>query len=1116
MEIDMSNTDTLQKLASLIFPDVTDADTVESLEERFPERGLSEGAKVTRIAPSPTGSMHIGNLYGGLADERIAHSATKDGVFYLRIEDTDDKREVPGAVEKIIKYLGAFGIEFDEGASADGDIGAYGPYRQRARAKIYHIVAKKLLLDGRAYPCFCTEEDLQKAHAAQEAAKENFGYYGKWAIHRDMPAEEAIKRIENGESYVLRFRSMGDPTKKVEFKDQIKGKLSFPENDQDFVLLKSDGIPTYHFAHVVDDHFMRTTDVVRGEEWLSTLPWHVELWRACGFKMPRFCHTAQVMKLDEETGTKRKMSKRKDPECTLGFYFEKGYPAASVIEYLMTLLNSNYEQWRQANPTASYKDFPFKAGAMGNSGAMFDLAKFNDVSKNVIAHMTADEVYAFVAEWAKENDPDFYALISADAEYLKKFLAIGRGGKKPRKDFACWSEVKDFVSYMYDALFEQKDEYPAHVSAEDRNVLLKEYAALYAPEDDNNTWFEKVKNLSEAHGYTGDMKAYKATPEAFKGSVADVSNVIRVAITGRTNSPDLCSLMALLGKDRVTERLEKGGELLSKETHMNTLSLTIPASLAAKGVNTTPFVVKQLKELAENGGTLFFEPGIYHFYEDGALSGFFAPSNNLSGTKKVCFPILDAQNVTVDGGGSVFVFHGKAFPFIVSECSDITLKNFTCDTALPSVAAIKITEKNEEGFCAVIDKKKSPFRTENGHLLFELESGVLSTEAGKVSLHSLDRMNIKYLYAGDSSQDRTGLAAPFMDTDAFDLGDKIYFRYREDTQISCPFEVGERVVINLEEKRERAVFFFENSERVTVENVVIRRGGGMGVIAQMCTDITVTNMRTDKTAHGDSVTLTADAFHLVNCSGTFELSGCDMSSFLDDACNVHGVYTVLDRVNGDCLHVHLGHADQNYFCPYKACDRIVLIDDKTLEPVCEAIVKDVFFTSNDGMNLSVGVEFLHGADALRPGFFVENPLRMPDTLIHNNRFSDFPHFRLSGAGKIRFENNVVSDCQAAIYFYDLAAYWFESGRIHDAVVKQNRFINCNALCADQVIDIRVSGFDEYNAPPVHDRIEISDNTFEKIQKYAVRACGVKELVVKDNTLDGAPLDESKILHIRKA
>lgn len=547
--------DNLQKLASLIFPDVTDTDTVESLEALFPERGLSEGAKVTRIAPSPTGSMHIGNLYGGLADERIAHTATPDGVFYLRIEDTDDKREVPGAVDKIIKFLGAFGIEFDEGASAEGDRGAYGPYRQRARAKFYHIVAKKLLLDGRAYPCFCTEEELQKTHAAQEAAKENFGYYGKWAIHRDMPVEEAIRRIENGDSYVLRFRSMGDPNKKVEFKDQIKGKLSFPENDQDFVLLKSDGIPTYHFAHVVDDHFMRTTDVVRGEEWLSTLPWHVELWRACGFKMPRFCHTAQVMKLDEETGAKRKMSKRKDPECTLGFYFEKGYPASGVIEYLMTLLNSNYEQWRSANPNASYKEFPFKASAMGNSGAMFDLAKFNDVSKNVISHMTAEEVYAGVSEWAKENDPDFFALLSADPDSITRFFAIGRGGKKPRKDFACWSEVKDFASYMFDSLFEQKDEYPAHISAEERRAILDEYASVYSPEDDNNTWFEKLKALSEAHGYTSDMKAYKADPSAFKGSVADVSNVLRVAVTGRQNSPDLCSVMAILGKERVLARL---------------------------------------------------------------------------------------------------------------------------------------------------------------------------------------------------------------------------------------------------------------------------------------------------------------------------------------------------------------------------------------------------------------------------------------------------------------------------------------------------------------------------------------------------------------------------------
>lgn len=550
----------LLELSQLIFPDLTDADTVESLEELFPDRGLKEGAKVTRIAPSPTGSMHIGNLYGALADERIAHTATDDGVFYLRIEDTDDKREVPGAVEKIIKYLGAFGIEFDEGASAEGDVGTYGPYRQRQRAKYYHIVARKLLLEGRAYPCFCSEDDLKEAHEAQEAAKENFGYYGKWAKHRDMGVDEAIEKINNGESFVLRFRSMGDPSKKVEFKDQIKGKLSFPENDQDFVLLKSDGIPTYHFAHVVDDHFMRTTDVVRGEEWLSTLPWHLELWRACGFKAPRFCHTAQVMKLDEETGTKRKMSKRKDPECTLGFYFEKGYPAKSVIEYLMTLLNSNYEQWRMTNKEASYKEFPFKATNMGNSGAMFDLAKFNDVSKNIISTMTSDEVYDGVCTWAKENDENFYKILSADENYAKAYFAIGRGGKKPRKDFACWSEVKDFVSYYYDELFSVQESYPECIAKDELKSILSDYADMYSYNDDNNAWFEKLKTLSDKYGYASDMKAYKENPDAFKGSVTDISTAIRVAVTGRQNSPDMFSIMQVLGADRTVSRIRKAAE----------------------------------------------------------------------------------------------------------------------------------------------------------------------------------------------------------------------------------------------------------------------------------------------------------------------------------------------------------------------------------------------------------------------------------------------------------------------------------------------------------------------------------------------------------------------------
>lgn len=552
--------DKLLKLTSLMFPELTDADTVEALEAQFPPRSISENAKVTRIAPSPTGSMHLGNLYGALADERIAHSASPDGVFYLRIENTDDKREVPGAVEKIIKYLGAFGINFDEGATNDGDMGEYGPYRQRDRAKIYHIVAKKLILEGRAYPCFCSEADLEAAHKAQEENKENFGYYGKYAVHRDMDIDEAIAKIEAGESYVLRFKSMGDPSRKVDFKDSIKGKLSFPENDQDFVLLKSDGIPTYHFAHVVDDHFMRTTDVVRGEEWLSTLPWHVELWRACGFRMPRFCHTAQVMKLDEETGTKRKMSKRKDPECTLGFYFEKGYPAKSVIEYLMTLLNSNYEQWRSANKEASYKEFQFKSSNMGNSGAMFDLAKFNDVSKNIIAGMSADEVYEGVVEWARENDEEFYGILTENEAYAKAYFAIGRGGKKPRKDFACWSEVKAFVSYYYDGMFTIEDSFPENIPEAERKAMLADYLGMYDPADDNNTWFEKVKALAEKYGYTSDMKAYKADPSAFKGSITDVSNIIRVAITGRLNSPDLCTVMNVMGIDRVRARLESASK----------------------------------------------------------------------------------------------------------------------------------------------------------------------------------------------------------------------------------------------------------------------------------------------------------------------------------------------------------------------------------------------------------------------------------------------------------------------------------------------------------------------------------------------------------------------------
>ena len=547
--------DKLIKLSQLIFPDLTDADTVESLEELMPERGLKEGAKVTRMAPSPTGSMHIGNLYGALSDERIAHTSTDDGVFILRIEDTDDKREVPGAVEAIIKYMGAFGIEFDEGATAEGDKGAYGPYRQRSRAKYYHIVARKLLLEGRAYPCFCSEDELKAAHEAQEAAKENFGYYGKWAKHRDMDIDEAIAKIEKGESFVLRFKSLGDPSKKVEFKDQIKGKISFPENDQDFVLLKSDGIPTYHFAHAVDDHLMGTTHVIRGEEWLPSLAKHVQLFSYLGFKLPKYMHIAQIMRIDEN-GNKKKLSKR-DMGANMDDYTSMGYCPEAVCEYIMTLLNSNYEEWHMQNADKPYTSFPFNIKKMSVSGCLFDFAKLNDVSKNVISRMTADEVYNLSSEWAREFDPELYAELSANPEYTKSIFAIGRGGKKPRKDLSVWKDVRDYVDLFFDNLFEIKDSYPESFTKTDIKLTLQEFAKTFDANDDMNTWFEKIKDIADMLGFASDMKAYKQNPEAYKGNVSDISMFIRLAVTGKLNSPDMYSVMQILGYDRVINRVNE-------------------------------------------------------------------------------------------------------------------------------------------------------------------------------------------------------------------------------------------------------------------------------------------------------------------------------------------------------------------------------------------------------------------------------------------------------------------------------------------------------------------------------------------------------------------------------
>ena len=541
-----------QKLADRLFGNITL--TPEVLEERYPERNLPEGAKVTRIAPSPTGFMHLGNLYGAMVDERLAHQS--GGIFYLRIEDTDRKRLVENGVETILKVFYRFGLAFDEGATLDGDWGNYGPYTQSERAPIYQAYVKSLIAQGKAYPCFCTEEELAAIHDAQEKGKENFGYYGKYAVWRNRSEEEIEEQLSKGTPYVIRFRSEGSIENKIRFTDEIKGKMEITENDQDVVILKSDGLPTYHFAHVIDDHLMHTTHVVRGEEWLSTLPIHLQLFEALGFRKPKFAHTAQLMKLDE--GKKRKLSKRKDPELALDFYFQNGIPVSGAIEYLLTLLNSNFEDWRRANPDAPYQDFPFSTKKMSGSGALFDIDKLSDVCKNVVSRMSAEEVYSQTLQWAEQYDPDFAALISEDPAYTKAILSIGRGGKKPRKDFGRWSEVKEYVSFFFEPLFDPKyEQMPAHLPLELIKRILKDYAGSYDLSLSQDEWFQQLKDLCPSYGMTADMKAYKLSPEQFAGSVGDLSMVLRVAVCGRAQAPDLYTVMQLLGRERVIERLHK-------------------------------------------------------------------------------------------------------------------------------------------------------------------------------------------------------------------------------------------------------------------------------------------------------------------------------------------------------------------------------------------------------------------------------------------------------------------------------------------------------------------------------------------------------------------------------
>lgn len=540
----------LQQLADLIFPDVQL--TPEAYEEQYPVRGLKEGARVTRIAPSPTGYLHLGVLFTASVNYMTARAS--DGVFFFRLEDTDKKREVDGGAEDILAGLRAYGLDIDEGfESLNKESGAYGPYRQSDRAVIYHTYAKALLLQGNAYPCFCTAEELDVTRAKQEAKKMRTGYYGEFAACRNLTPEQAIERIQAGEPYVVRLRSNGDESRRIKFDDMIKGTIEMPENDQDIVLLKTDGIPTYHFAHAVDDHLMRTTHVIRGDEWIASVPIHLQLFRTLGFKPPKYAHVSPIMK--EDDGGKRKLSKRKDPEAAVHFYTEQGYPADSVMEYLLTVANSDYEEWRRTHPDDSRLAFPFNLKKMSVSGALFDLNKLNDVSKNVIATMDADTVTDAVLNWAKDYDADLYEKLAADTQKAHGIFAIDRGGNKPRKDLAKWSDVPAYVEYFYEAPIEYP--WPEQLDKADIDAILTAYEAVYDPSADKQAWFDTVKSICEPLGFCPEVKEYKKNPDAYRGHAGDVSTVIRVAVTGRRNTPDLCAIMQLLGKDEVSKRLLK-------------------------------------------------------------------------------------------------------------------------------------------------------------------------------------------------------------------------------------------------------------------------------------------------------------------------------------------------------------------------------------------------------------------------------------------------------------------------------------------------------------------------------------------------------------------------------
>ena len=545
---------TNKELANIMYPSVTK--TISDYENIYPERNIDDKAVVSRFAPSPTGFVHMGSLLTVF----VTNKAAKDtnGIFYLRIEDTDGKRTVE-SIDGIVKDLKSFNIEIDEGAISDNDeVGNYGPYVQSKRIDIYNTFAKWLVENDYAYPCFCSEEDINEIRKVQESKKDRIGYYGKYAKCRFLSNEERAEKIKNGEKFVLRLKSTGDFNKKVVINDLVRGNIEYPENDIDHILIKSDGVPVYHFAHVVDDHLMRTTHVTRGEEWLPSTPLHIELFKKFGFKVPKYCHLGLVMKVDEE-GVRRKLSKRKDPEAAVSYYHEKGIPVEAVKLYLMTIANSNFEGWMDSNPGKSIDEFKFDFKKMSKSGSLFDLEKLLNISRNYISRLTAREVYDDTLKWASEFDKEFYEILTKYKDYSINIFNIEREQKKPRKDYESYSSIKSQVWYMYDELFNDNLEYDFDKinNSEEIKNILNEYIKLYDENDDKDTWFNKIKEVADTLGYASDMKSYKENPDNYKGNVADIATVIRVVLTTSRVTPDLYAIMKLLGKDRIINRFNR-------------------------------------------------------------------------------------------------------------------------------------------------------------------------------------------------------------------------------------------------------------------------------------------------------------------------------------------------------------------------------------------------------------------------------------------------------------------------------------------------------------------------------------------------------------------------------